>query len=143
MFSEKHLKENFVKGGKRTTLNWKLNLIPSIESSTAMKRPSSFPIMIELRKPPKIRNIISDQMDEFDKFDFIKSLSDIYLMKDCPQGFQGKRHDSSVLFYLMDFNEETVFLSISAGISIDEHLHVKLQCNGVQIPLLKRFTAGV
>ena len=64
-------------------------------------------------------------------------------MKDCPQGFQEKRNDSTVLFYRTDFNEETGFPSISAEILIDEHLHVKLQCNGLPIPLTKWFTAGL
>ena len=123
---EKHFKEDFDKRGKRTTLNWKLNPIQSIQSSAAiyMKRPSSFPIMTELRKPPKIRNIIPDQMDEFIQFDFIKTLPDIDLIKDCSQGIQVKRNASSVLFYRVDFNKETGFPSISTGILIDEHLHV-------------------
>ena len=43
---EKYFKENFVKSEKRTTLNLKLNPIPSIQSSAAMKGgPSSFLIM--------------------------------------------------------------------------------------------------
>ena len=42
-----------------------------------------------------------------------------------------------------DFNEETEFPSINEGVLIDEHLHVKLQCNGVPIPLPKWFTAVV
>ena len=58
---EKHFKEELVKHGKRKTLNWSLlNPIPSIQNPATMKRSASFPIMSEIRKPPKIRNISPD-----------------------------------------------------------------------------------
>ena len=139
---EKHFKEDLVKHGKRTTLNWNLDPIPTIQSPAAMKRPASFPIMTEIRKPPKIRNIYPDQLKSFTNSDVIKSLSDIDPIRDCPPGFQGKRNYSSVLFYRTDFDGKTGFPSISAGILVDENLHVKLQCNGVPIPLPKWFITG-
>lgn len=139
---EKHFKEDVIKRGKRTTLDWNLNPIPTIQSSLARKRPSSFPVTSEMRKPPKIRNILQDQISDFNERDVIKSFKCIDPVKHRPQGYEAKINSSSLLFYRTVFDEKTGFPSVSAAILIDQSLHVKLQCNGRPVPLPKWFTSG-
>ena len=122
---EKHFKDIYLKRGKRTTLNWEMNPVPTIHNSEALQRPANFPEIKYLRKPPKIRNILPDQKPEFDAIDLIKSFDKIDPIKHCPEGYKGKRNTSSVLFYRTDF-DETGFPSISAAILINSNLHVKL-----------------
>lgn len=139
---EKHFQEKFLKRSNRTTLKWDLNPVPTIQDDEAMKRPAEFPEIHELRKPPKIRNILPDQMEEFSDMDKISSLDDIDPVKSCPQGYEAKKNDSSVVFYRTVFDATTGFPSISAAISIDSELHVKLQSDGLPVPLPKWFTKG-
>ena len=139
---EKHFTQDFIKRGQRTTLKWDINPVPSVQSSAAAKRPASFPPVTGLRKPPKIRNILPDQKKDFDNQDLIRSLNEIDVVKHCPAGYQGKKNESTVLFYRTDFDEKTGFASVIAGILIDKNLHVKLQCNGLPVPLPKWFVTA-
>ena len=106
-----------------------MNPVPTIQSTAASKRPASLPPVTELRKPPKIRNVLPDEKPEFDDQDLIRCFNNIDIVKHFPTGYQGKKNESSLLFYRTDFNEKSGFPSISTGILIDENLHVKLQCN--------------
>ena len=81
---EKHFKEDVIKRGKRTTLNWNLNLIPTIQTTNARKRLSSLPVMSEMRRPPKIRNIEEDQISDFNERDVIKNFKSIDPVKHRP-----------------------------------------------------------
>ena len=139
---EKHFKEDVIKRGKKTTLNWNLNPIPTIQSTIARKRPSSLLAMSEMRGPPKIRNIEEDQISDFNERDVIKNFKSIDPVKHRPKGYEAKVNSSSLLFYRTVFNEETDFPSVGAAILIDQNLHVKLQCNGAPVPLPKWFTSG-
>ena len=139
---EKHFKEDVIKRGKRTTLNWNLNPIPKIQTTIARKRLSSLPVMSEIRRPPKIRNIEEDQISDFNERDVIKNFKSIDPVKHRPKGYEAKMNSSSLLFYRTVFDEETDFPSVSAAILIDQNLHVKLQCNGAPVPLPKWFTSG-
>jgi len=139
---EKHFKEDVIKRGKRTTLDWNQTPIPTIQSSLARKRPSSFPAICEIRKPPKIRNIQEDQISDFNESDTIKNFKCIDSFKHRPRGYEAKVNSSSLLFYRTVFDEKTGFPSVSAAILIDQSLHVKLQCNGRPVPLPKWFTSG-
>ena len=137
---EKHFQEKFLKRGKRTTLKWDLNPVPTIHDDKAKKRPADFPEIQELRKPPKIRSILPDQLKEFSDIDKIRTHEEIDPIKHCPQGYEGKKKDSSIVFYRTIFDEITGFPTISAAILIDNQLHVKLQCDGLPVPLPKWFT---
>ena len=57
---EKHFEECYMKRGMRTTLKWEINPVPTVHTSAAAKRPSSFPTIKPQRKAPKIRNIVPD-----------------------------------------------------------------------------------
>ena len=137
---EKHFKEKFLKRGKRTTLKWDLNPVPTIQDEETKKRPADFPEVHEIRKPPKIRNILPDQIKDFYSQDKIRAYEDIDPVRHCPQGYEAKKHESSILFYRTVFEETTGFPSISAAILIDHQLHVKLQCDGLPVPLPKWFS---
>ena len=71
---EKHFKDYYIKRGKKTTLFWDKNPVPTQQTSEAQKRPACFPEMTELRKPPKIRNILPDQQTDFRNKDIYKLL---------------------------------------------------------------------
>ena len=107
VFCENHFKEEFLKRGKRTTLKWDLNPVPTIHNKAAMKRPAYFPEIKELRKSLKIRNILPDQMKDFYSEGKINAYEDIDHIKHCPQGYEAKKNDSSILFYRTDFYEKT------------------------------------
>ena len=62
---EKHFKEEFITRGKRNTLKWNLDSVPTIHSRIALKRPSLLPNVPDLRKQPKVRIVQPDQMSEF------------------------------------------------------------------------------
>ena len=139
---EKHFADRLVTRGKRTTLNWSLNPIPTIHSELACKRPSTLTNVTDFRKPPKIRNVLPDQMNDFTASDTITDLKDIDTVKHCPPGFQCKRDEDHVLFYKLIFDKETDFPVVQECIRIDTDLHVKLLHNGNPIPLPKWFAEG-
>ena len=116
--------------------------MPTIHDRAAMKRPAYFPEIKELRKPPKIRNILPDQMKDFYSEGKINAYEDIDHIKHSPQGYEAKKNDPSILFYRTDFNEKAGFPTISTGILIDSQLHVRLQCDGLPISLPKWFSEG-
>ena len=95
---EKHFKEDVIKRGKRSTLNWNLNPIPTIQTTIARKRPSSLLAMSEMRGPPKIRNIEEDQISDFNERDVIKNFKSIDPVKHRPKRIRGK----SEFFFLVD-----------------------------------------
>ena len=129
--------------GLRNRLNWEANPIPRIHSTEARKRPSVLPnIPTEIRKPPKIHNIEHDQLNDFNKSNLINELKDIDGVKHCPDGFQFKRNENSIIFYRTVFDEKTDFPFICECIKIDADLHVKLQYNGNSLPLPKWFVHG-
>ena len=139
---EKHFKEKFIKRGKRTTLLWHLKPVPTIHASEANEYPAQFSKINELRPAPRIRNIQPDEMHAFYEQDNVKKYADIDPIKHCPQGYEVKRNESSILFYHTAFDEMTGFPTISAAILVDSDLHVKLQCNGLPVPLPKWFCEG-
>ena len=138
---EKHFDEALITRGKRSTLKWELNPTPTKHSLLAQKQPSTLPTVSTPRKPPKIRNIEQDQLKSFVEKDRIEKLSDIDPIAHCPAGFCGSKRDTSLVFYMMD-SDESGFPYVSSSIMIDENLHVKLQCNGRNLPLPKWFVCG-
>jgi hypothetical protein len=136
---EKHFNENLIKrGGQRNKLIWKSEPTPTIHSEEARKRPSVCPTPSEPRKPPKVRNIQPDELQQFIAADVIKDFSDIDpidLINNVLPGFQFKKNDESIVFYKLNFDVDTHFPVIQECIKIDHNLHVQLQYNGSPIPL--------
>ena len=48
---------------KGQTLIWEINLVSTQQTMEAQKRSTSFPKITELRKTPKIRNILPDRLN--------------------------------------------------------------------------------
>ena len=138
---ENHFEDHYILHGKRKTLKWCLNPVPTIHSELAAKRPSTLPTLTPVRKPPKIRNILPDQAPEFFRSDLIRSLKEIN-DEHCPPGFQVKIGENNVIFYRLVFDPETDFPSIHECIKIDRDLHVELVHNGISLPLPKWFAIG-
>ena len=68
----KHFEDNFfLRGDKRTKLNWKLNPIPSIHTHEAQERLSTLQNPPAPRKSPKVRVFQEDELALFNKKDRI------------------------------------------------------------------------
>ena len=139
---ENHFEDRYKLRGKRTTLKWDLNPVPTIHSELAAKRPSLLPNLNPIRKNPRIRNILPDQAPDFFQSDTIRSFKDIDA-KHCPPGYQIKMNENNIVFYRLVFDPETDFPSIHECIKIDSDLHVQLIYNGNQLPLPKWLVIGL
>ena len=135
---ERHFDDMYINRGKRCTLKWNLNPIPTKHSAIAMKRPSTLPDLSTPRKAPKIRNIEPDQMQEFMAKDKLESFADIDVTKHCPPGYSSKINDDSIVFYTISY-DELGLPSVNRCIRIDKNLHIKLQVKGRMMPLPKWF----
>ena len=49
--------------------------------------------------------------------------------------FSSKKFNDHALFYNLVFDEETKFPKVLESIKVDSDLHVKLQYNGIPVPL--------
>ena len=138
---EKHFHEDAMnQGKKRVCLKWKLNPIPTKYGSPCGKRLLTEPNIESWRKPPKIRNVSPDQLSDFLSNDRIASFTDIGL-KHCPLGFEISISEDSITFYKTTFDDRNL-PTISQVINIDRDMHVKLQVNGILVPLPKWFVKG-
>ena len=81
-----------------------------------------------------------DQLPDFKLEDYISSNAEIE-GKHCPPACQIRKTEDSVTFYKTVF-EVRKFPVISQAINIDKELRVKLQINGIPVPLLKQFVEG-
>ena len=92
-----------MKRGKRTTLKWDLNPLPStIQDKAAIRRPDYFPEIKELRKPLKIRNILPDQIK-----DFLTPMKISIISSTVHKVMKPKRMIHPSFFYRTDFDEKT------------------------------------
>jgi len=67
----KHFEEKFLKTGKRTTLRWELQTVPTIYPDAEFIPPSVLPTPKTSRKPPSRVVTLPDQIEEFTNFDKI------------------------------------------------------------------------
>ena len=123
-----HFNTNFIKDGKRKTLLWKKNPIPTKQFSDD---PDVTPVQ-NLRKPPTERGIFPDELEDFNQRDKIRSFDDI--TEDmCPKDYSfQKTHDKITMYQL---ERDLTPPQVTYGIIIDNNLHVKLFKNSVPIPL--------
>ena len=133
---EKHFNQTLIKREKkRNKLIWKSNPIPTIYTEEARKRPSMCQTPSEPRKPPKVRNIQPDELQQFTAADVIKDFTDIdptALINSFLSGFQFKKNDNSIVFYRISFDDDTQFPVIQESIKIDHNLHVQYSIREVQ-----------
>lgn len=135
-----HFEDIYVKHGKRKSLKWNINPVPTVYPKLLMQHPSSLPTVSTSRPPPGQRILQADQYQSFLDKDNIQSLDDLSEAY-APSGFQFKRFEDEVLFFNMTFDDEH-FPSILETIKIDRELHVQLQYNGMPLPLPRWFVHG-
>ena len=99
---EKHFHKRFIKYGERKTLIWgQEDPLPTIFSVEKDLPPSLLPTTPTTRKPPTDRSE-PDQLNDFQKSDLLKSLSDI-TDSVCPTGYKLEVHDGkAAIFYKLD-----------------------------------------
>ena len=139
---EKHFEAQYINpGAQRNHLKRKLNPIPTIHTTEALKTPSCISTPTPPRKAPKLRNVEEDQLNDFRKKDVIQKFEDLG-EKHAPPGYSFKRGVDHIIYYKIEFDETTSFPRVFGSIKIDEQLHVQLQCNGNPIPLPLWFIQG-
>ena len=103
----KHFDDKFVKEGKRKTLRWELNPIPTKYSPDIEVAPSLIPTTPTYRKPPTDRSE-PDQLKEFQKGDTIQSLGDV-TDSVCPAGYKMEMHDGkAAILYKLEMTENNI-----------------------------------
>ena len=136
----KHFDDKFVKEGKRKTLRWELNPIPTKYSPDIEVAPSLIPTTPTYRKPPTDRSE-PDQLKEFQKGDTIQSLGDV-TDSVCPAGYKMEMHDGkAAILYKLEMTENNI-PEVTETIVIDQELHVKLYKRSIPIPLPQWFRKG-
>lgn len=138
---ELHFEDRYLLKGKRTTLIWCLEPVPTIHSKGLESIPSVLPTTSTSRKPPLKRVFQDDQLDEFKSRDSINSINDLH-QYNSPPGFEFQHFDNSVVFYRLKFDDVTQFPVVLESIRVDQDLHVKLQYNGIPLPLPPWFVKG-
>ena len=78
-----------------STLIWEINPVPIQKTLITHMRPDTFPEIIELRKPPEIRNILPDKVPEIENTDFITCFEDLDPKKNCPSRIEMKSNLNS------------------------------------------------
>ena len=101
---ELHFDDRYLIHGKRTTLNWNLDPIPTKHSKELENLHSVLPTTTTTRKPPSKRNFQDDQLMEFKSKDIINSLKD-FNESNTPPGFTLQKFDNTVVLYRLKFDE--------------------------------------
>ena len=130
----KHFENKYVISGKRKTLNWKMNPIPTLHTEKACKRPSMLTTPKEPRRPPKQRCFQTDEMKTFLVNDGIEKI-ELLTEKQAPPNYIYLKTDSYVLYYEVCFDAKSGFPYIGGSIKIDNNLFVKLQFKTCPVPL--------
>ncbi|XP_047142955.1 THAP domain-containing protein 2-like [Hydra vulgaris] len=118
-----YFEKKYLKYGKRVTLKYELNHVPTIYSDEISIPSSIIPKIPTFRKPPTDRHsIILDEIYTFQEMDKIKNI-DMLHESNSPNGFSFQRYESFVLYYCLFFVDATPFIE---SIRIDNNLHVKL-----------------
>ena len=130
----KHFEEKFLKVGKRATLRWELQPVPSIYSGNESIPPSVMPTPKTQRKPPSRVTALTDQLDDFNDHDKISDFSSIGESL-CPSGYKLQIDKSRAVFYKSENCQTLDILTVTEAIVIHDDLHVKLFFSGSPLPL--------
>ena len=104
-------------------------------------QPSSLYTPTISRKPSKPRIYQEDQLDSFLTTDEIKSF-DCLNEKHAPPGYSFHKTEQHILYYLLQFDDETAFPIVREAIKVDNNLHVQLQYCNNPVPLPQWFSQG-
>ena len=141
----KHFEEKFLKRGKRDTLRWELNPIPTIYSLKDDIPKSLLSTPVNIRKPPSAlisarQQIYCNEDIEFRDQDLINGFADLEGL--CPNGFTITKTEDNIMFYKVEISGTFCIPQVVATICVDESMHVKLfKCN-LPLPLPEWFRSG-
>ena len=138
---EFHFEDRLIRKGKRWTLKWKLNQMPTILTDEMKAMPQSVQPTPAAppRKPPAKRIYQEDEINAFLSQDIIGEFSELNSTH-APPGFQCTKSDNSIVFFNVTYVDG--FPVIFEPIKVDQSLHVQLQFNGHPVPLPAWFTKG-
>lgn len=123
--------------GIRTVLRWEEKPIPSIRSQAQQEEQAP---EIQPTDPPSKKLLISQKEEEHDfKLADEITLSDFMDLHAPPGYTMFKKENEYVVFYRIEFFD---FPKVLESIKIDDKLHVKLQCDGNDVPLPPWFIEG-
>ena len=126
--------DRLIRKGKRWTLKWKLNPMPTMLTDEMKAMPQSVQSTpaVPTRKPPAKRTYQEDEINAFLSQDIIGDFSELNSTH-APPGFQCTKSDNSIVFF--DLTYVDGFPVIFESIKVDQSLHVQLQFNGHPVPL--------
>ena len=138
---EFHFEDRLIRKGKRWTLKWKLNPMPTklTDEMKAMPQSVQSTPAAPPRKPPAKRTYQEDEINAFLSQDIIGDFSELNSTH-APPGFQCTKSDNSIVFFNLTYVDG--FPVIFESIKVDQSLHVQLQFNGHPVPLPAWFTKG-
>ena len=136
----KHFEEKFLKTGKRTTLQWDLNPVPSIYLDSSNFPPSLLPSVLPKRKSPT-RTEFSDQISEFKQKDEIKYFSQIN-ERVCAPSYQLTLQKNKAIFYETENCPFSDIPLVTETIVVTDSLNVKLFWKAIPVPLPEWFRKG-
>ena len=138
---EFHFEDRLIRKGKRWTLKWKLNPMPTMLADEMKAMPQSVQPTPAAppRKPPAKRTYQEDEINAFLSQDIIGDFSELKSTL-APPEFQCAKSDNSIVFFNLTYVDG--FPVIFESIKVDQSLHVQLQFNGHPVPLPAWFTNG-
>ena len=131
----KHFEEKYLKIGKRVTLIWDLNPVPTIYCLPEKIPLSVYPTTSKGRKPLSVRHPLNNQDEsnlfiENDKIHFLNDLNNVNL-----EGYQLKIYNDKYIFFNLEVNQHLGILEVTKTILVDEFMHVSLFYKSSYLPL--------
>ena len=137
----KHFEKKFLKVGKRATLKWDLQPIPSFCSSNDSIPLSVIPTPKAQRKSPSRVTALPDQLDDFNDHDKISDFSNIGKSL-CPSGYKLQFDKSRAVFYKLQNCKTFDIPTVTEAIVTDNDLCLKLFFSGFPILIPPWFVKG-
>ena len=117
------------------SLQWSVNLVPTVYPQNVLSNPSLLPTQQTTCSHPRKRSF-PDELSTFQQLDIIWTFQDLNELI-APAGFQFKELDNCIIY---PFSVDgTTFPKILEYIKVVNDLHVKLQYNGMPLPLPQWF----
>ena len=115
-----------------------MNPVPTVYPQNLLSNPSSLPTQRTTSSLTRKRSF-SDELSTFQQRDVIRTFQDLN-ESIAPAGFQFKELDNCIIYpYSFDGIK---FLKILESLRVDDDLHVKVQYNGMLLPLPQWFSQG-
>ena len=137
----KDFEEKFLKVGKRATLRWESQPVPSIYSANESIPSSVVPTTKNQRKPPSRVTALPDQLDDFNDHDKISDFSSIGKSL-CPSSYKLQIDKGRAVFYKLENCKIFDIPTAAEAIVIDDDFRVKLFFSGSPILLPPWFVQG-